>query len=262
MTHRSLLISLAAGVALAVPAKLSAQQVQPDRQAQAGSSQKQAPRNPRLDVEELTPGQIQRAQEFDRPAPGVAPPAKSAAPRPAQAAQVIACNGPFGKDSSHVKLAAAYKAENVDSTEMDPGDGKKLMITVLFPKDPKRRLEVWWQDEDNRSGTYLIVLNGQSTWTAPKGLRLGFQFPAVEKLNGKPFKIKGFNNDGVGTVSDWQGGAFEQLPGGCRLGVSFRVDSKASAQARSAISSDKDFISSDAIVRAVKPAVSEILIGY
>ena len=110
--------------------------------------------------------------------------------------------------------------------------------------------------------TYLIVINGQSTWAAPKGLKLGLQFAALEKLNGKPFKFKGFDKDGVGLVSDWQGGAFEQLPGGCKLGVYLRPDAKAPAEARAAMPNDKEFLSTDANARAAKPAVSEILIGY
>ena len=108
----------------------------------------------------------------------------------------------------------------------------------------------------------LVVIGGQSIWTAPKGIRLGLQVPALEKLNGKPFTIKGFDKDGVAAATDWQNGAFEQLPGNCGVRVFFRPDPKASATARNAVSSDKEFASTDGVVRAVKPAISEILIGY
>src|SRR5262245_60764503 len=86
--------------------------------------------------------------------------------------RVIACNGVFAKESSHLKLATRYDSRNVTFTEVDGPEGTKLMASVLFPKDPKRRLEVLWQNEASRSDTHLIVINGQSTWTAPKGLRL------------------------------------------------------------------------------------------
>jgi hypothetical protein len=144
---------------------------------------------------------------------------------------------------------------------VDAGDGKKVMASVLFPKDPKRRLEVWWRDEANHSGTYLIVIGGQSTWTGPKGVRLGLGLAALEKLNGKPFRLMGPGKDGVATVTDWQDGALGQLPD-CAVRASFRPDPKTPAAARNAISSDKEFASSEAVVRAVKPTVSEILIGY
>jgi hypothetical protein len=93
-------------------------------------------------------------------------------------------------------------------------------------------------------------------------VRLGLGLAALEKLNSKPFRLMEPGKDGVVTVTDWQNGAFGQLPGECAVRVSFRVDPKTPAAARSAISSDKEFGSNKAVVRAVKPAVSEILIGY
>jgi len=262
MSHRWVIVSLAAGMALAAPAELSAQSQWP--QAPAAPRAKQTPRaEPQLDVEELTPGQIQRAQEPDRPAASTPTAPKAAAPKPPpQPARAVACSGAFAKNSSHLNLATVYKSENVLFTEVDAPEGKKLMASVLFPKDPKRRLEVWWQNEAARTGTHLIVINGQSTWTAPKGLKLGLQFAAIEKLNGKPFKLKGFDKDNVALISDWQGGALEQLPGGCRVGVYLRPDAKASPEARGEMAADKEFVSTDASVRAVKPAVAEIIIGY
>jgi hypothetical protein len=277
MSHRWVLISLAAGAAIAIPAQAlaqaSAQQADTFRLAQATPKQKQS-RDPQLDVEELTPAQIKRAQELDQPPPAArqrdtttAPAPKSAAvakppAAPSQPAQTIACSGAFAKESSHIKLITFFRPGNVEYTEVDASEGKKIMASVLFPKDPKRRLEVWWANEATRSETHLIVINGQSTWTAPKGLRLGLQFAALEKLNGKPFKAKGFDKDGLGMVSDWQGGAFEQLPGGCRSGVYLRLDPKAPAEAREALSGDKEFLSNDASVRTAKPAISEIVLGY
>jgi hypothetical protein len=264
MLSRWIAVSLAAGAMIVAPSALSAQQ-QPVRQAQAPKA-KQTPRpqpaNPDLDVEELTPSQIQRAQD---PAPPPAAkaaakaPAKESAPTPARA---IACSGPFAKDSSHLKLATAYNSLNVTFTEVDGPEGSKLMASVLFPKDPKRRLEVWWLNEATRSGTYLIVINGQSTWTAPKGLKLGLQLAALEKLNGKPFKLKGFDKENSSTISDWDGGALAQFPGGCKSGVRLMSDPKAPQEARDAVAGNDDFLSTDAKVRAVKPTVAEIILGY
>jgi hypothetical protein len=53
----------------------------------------------------------------------------------------------------------------------------------------------------------MIVIGGQSTWTAPGGLRLGQTLEQVEKLNHKPFKLKGFDKDRIATGSNWDGGA-------------------------------------------------------
>jgi len=173
----------------------------------------------------------------------------------------VACTGLFGKDSSHAKLAARFDEQNVAFTELDGPEGAKLMASVLFPTDPKRRLEVLWQDESARSETMLIAINGQSAWTGPKGLKLGMTLAAVEKVNGRPFKLSGFDQANGGTVADWQGGALDSLPGGCRAGVRLAPDAKATGAAVTK-AQGKELLSSDAVMRAARPVIAEILIGY
>ena len=53
----------------------------------------------------------------------------------------------------------------------------------------------------------LVVINGQSQWSAPKGIKLGTSLAALEKANGRPFKIGGFGDDGSSSVLGWEGGA-------------------------------------------------------
>lgn len=268
-------VALMTGVMIAVPGALLAQQ-QPTRHAQAKRAQPQQT-NPDLDVEELTPSQIRRAQVPEPPAAakGAAKPSPKQSAQPSDnsspksppkssssASRAVACSGAFAKDSAHVKLAMIYNTSNVVFTEVDGPENSKLMASVLFPKDPKRRLEVWWLNETTRSGTYLIVINGQSTWTAPKGLKLGLPVAAVEKLNGKPFKLNGFDKQNSSTITDWDGGALAQLPGGCKAGVRLTSDAKSPQEARDAVGGSGDFTSDDAKVRAVKPTVAEIILGY
>ena len=63
-------------------------------------------------------------------------------------------------------------------------------------------------------------------------------------------------------MSDWDGGELATLAGDCNAGLSLRADTKASAEKIGAISADKEYGSSDPAIRATKPTVSEILIGY
>ena len=173
---------------------------------------------------------------------------------------VVACSGPFAKDLSHLKLAMFFDSKNITFTDVE-ASGSKVPASVLFPNDPKRRLEVWWSNITARKDIHLIVIGGQSTWTAPGGLRLGQTLEQVEKLNHKPFKLKGFDKDRI-AGSNWDGGALATVAGGCRPGVSLRADAKASAEAIGALSADEEYSSSDPAIRAAKPTVSEILIGY
>jgi hypothetical protein len=233
-------------------------------QSETRSKRPRARAQPQLDEEDqLSPRQLdQRAPARPSPPPEQSDQSVPARPqRSAELPRAVVCNGVFGKESSHLKLATRFDSRNLTFTEVDGPEGSRLMASVLFPNDPRRRLEVLWQNDAARADTHLIVINGQSTWTAPKGLRLGLALAALEKLNGKPFKMSGFDQPNGGSVSDWQDGALANLPGGCRLGIRLVPDAKATEAARKEVMG-QEFISSDAKMRAVRPIIAEIIIGY
>src|SRR6516164_6545381 len=129
---------------------------------------------------------------------------------------VVVCSGTFAKDSSHFKVAMFFDSKNITFTDVEAGEGTKVPASVLFPNAPMRRLEVWWSNIPARKDIYLIVIGGQSTWVAQGGLRLGQTLEQVEKLNHKPFKLKGFDKDSIASGSDWDGGALATVAGGCK----------------------------------------------
>jgi hypothetical protein len=188
--------------------------------------------------------------------------AVSGPPSAPATAHAVACSESFGKDSNHLKLAMGFGFKNVTATDIEAENGTKVAASVLFPDDPQQRLEVWWANATSHSGIYLIVIGGKSDWTAPGGLRLGLTLAELEKLNHKSFKLKGFDKNGVATVKDWDGGELASLAGGCNAGLSLRADPKVSAKIIGALSPNKEYASSNPQMRAAKPVVSEILIGY
>jgi hypothetical protein len=229
---------------------------QPDPQAQP--QQKPAPR-----VQRPAPAPSPAPAQTDdvRPAATAKPKAApKAEPRPAAnrtGPTTVACNGVFAKDSAHLKLAMRYDSRNLIWGQVDGPEGTKLNASVLFPNDPKRRLEVLWNDEASRSDLQLIAINGQSQWTAPRGLRLGMPLAALEKANGRPFRLSPFGADGTASVLGWDGGALASLPGGCKIGVRL-----ASPAASPELAAEKELTSNNPGLKAAKATVSEILIGY
>jgi hypothetical protein len=205
-----------------------------------------------------------------RPATTTAKPAATPGDpaRPARAAtaapagQTVACNGSFAQDSNHEKLATVFGAKNVAWDDVEGPGGVKLKASVLFPSDPRRRLEVVWTKPETRTDIRVIAINGQSTWTAPKGLKLGMTLAAVEKLNGKPFRLTGFDKDTGGTVQSWDGGALAELPGGCKVALRFEPNPKISPEVRNDVAVSREFESDDTAMKKAVPKVVEILIGY
>ena len=263
MRYRFLLLPLIAAFAMAASATAQQWPDPPPAQPKTKAKAKQPPRD---DVEELTPSQIQRAQEGD-PRPGSPKEMPQAVKRPPKGgggggqARTIDCRGAFARDSSHIRLAQVFGPDNVTFTDVDGPENTKIQASVLFPRDPARRLELLWNNPQSRSGTQVIVINGKSNWTAPRGVKLGAQLAAVEKLNGKPFKLTGFGADGS-TAADWQEGQLLKLQGGCKIGMRFVADPRTPQEALAQFKGQKELLSSDTEVRALRPTVAEILIGY
>jgi hypothetical protein len=274
MTVHWLRVWLIACVAAAVPLALRAQNFpppidEPPPPPQAAPEPAPAPK-PAKKKKATPPPKAEPAPVVNlpvepegQPPPAEAAPAPAAHPKAAAAAppHAVACSGAFAKNSSHLRLAQVFGPLNLTFTEVDGPQNSKIKASVLYPKDPKRHLEVWWSNEAARSDTSLVVINGQSTWAGPRGLRLGLPIAAIEKLNGKPYQLAGFDQDNAGSALDWQGGALDKIPGGCKVSVRVVPDPKASEDARKA-AAGKTVMSNDAAVRAVQPKVAEIIIGY
>ena len=82
------------------------------------------------------------------------PRAEAATPLRPAAFPIIACSGPFALDSGNLSLAVAFDSKNVVFAEVDGGPIGKVPASVVFPNDPKRRLEVWWSDPASRTRVY------------------------------------------------------------------------------------------------------------
>ena len=147
-------------------------------------------------------------------------------------------------------------------TDVDGPDNSKIMASVLFPRDPQRRLEMLWNNTSSRSGTQVIVINGKSNWAAPRGVKLGTQLAAVEKLNGKPFKLTAFGADGS-TAADWQERRAAQAPGRLQDRHALRRRSEARRRMRAARwRRRRNCCRATPASARVRPTVAEILIGY
>jgi len=201
----------------------------------------QEPPDPRFEEEPGPPG----AGPTPAPTPG------RKRPKTATALD-IKCDGPFAKNTTFAELVKVFGARNVFS---------QGTTTVLFPNDPKRRVEVTWRDPVARIRPAMILIEAQSTWSV-RGLHLGDPITQAEKVNGKPFRLAGFGATPGGNARDWEGGKLDKLSGGCLLGMRFAPGSGIPPDALAKVTVGGDLMSDGTDVRAVNPVIIEMIVGY
>jgi hypothetical protein len=179
----------------------------------------------------------------------------------ASAPGTVTCAGVFGRESSHSNLASTFGAANVAIQEVEGAEGIKIWGTVIYPNDPRRRLEVLWIDEEMRRHPGAIWISKESQWRGWRGLRIGMTLEDVEALNGRPFRLRNFQGDYGGTVTDWRGGAMEHIPGGCRVSVRFEPDKNTIPQTYAALEGPQ-YLSSNPQIRAFRSTALEIYTTY
>jgi hypothetical protein len=168
--------------------------------------------------------------------------------------------GAITADTSADELRRLYgKTEVIDrgiDTEpgLDPVPG-----SLVFPNDSARRLEVIWRDATRTRPSRVRIYEPKSLWRTSQGIGIGTTLLEVEKLNGKPFVLTGFESDFGGTVVDWNGGRLAPWQGNTFI----RLDE--SREARDDPSrpfGDRDFNSDLAAMRKAKPTVCEIDVDF
>jgi len=177
----------------------------------------------------------------------------------AAAPDTLACEGAFAKDTTHAKLVEAFGRSNVAVLEIDGDQGVKVKASVVYPDESRRRIYVVWHDEKLRRRPATIRVDFRSGWHTVRGLHVGTELGEVEKVNGKTFRLTGFDWEFGGRVSNWQGGALAK-----RLRAPLRLQSVGGcARPRSRQGERRKGISLQRPhMRASKPTVSEIIISY
>ncbi len=183
--------------------------------------------------------------------------ATAASAQTPHAARIVDCRGPFARDSSHARLVTTFGRRNVRYQKVHGAEGEKLWASVLHPADAKARLEFIWNDEKRRRLPWMRIENA-STWQSQNGIHVGMPLAEVERINGGPFSLSGFEWDYGGRVTDWRGGTLSRpLPGGCQIGIDFYPAENAPAAALDNVSGDQDFASDNADMRATgRPSAS------
>jgi hypothetical protein len=154
----------------------------------------------------------------------------------------ITCSSPVAASDSAKSLIQRYGQEAVIEDNLSTGvEDITYRGLVLLPRSADWRIEVAFTDETMSRVARLTLRNSAKTshWNVA-GVTIGSTLAEVQKINGKPFLVHGFDSDFSGFVVSWKGGKLDgRLPGGCRIGVRFgKGDNSAPALSAEGILSD------------------------
>ncbi len=190
-----------------------------------------------------------------------APAGQPAAAATAAAPLRLTCDAGFRPDMTEDQMRERFGAANVTQANVDMAEGQTEPGTILFANDPTRRAEVHWVDPQARMRIAQIRIGqGATAWTGPGGLKVGAPLAEVERVNGRPFTLSGFEWDYGGIPQNMRGGTLAATgPDECTNGLRFTLGANPGANAASG---DREFSSDSAEVRAANAVLNELSIGW
>lgn len=164
----------------------------------------------------------------------------------------------LGATTSEKDLIAYFGAKNVKRQTVNLAEGETSNGTVIFPNDPKKRVTFIWKDVKKRDLPEVIRIEDQpSLWRLPNEITTGTSLIELEKLNGKVFKMSGFDWDYGGNILSWNNGKLESLLKS-KSGKVSATASLAPAKGKNSpedLSGDKEILSSNASMHKLNPVV-------
>ena len=159
--------------------------------------------------------------------------------------------GPIKKGVTVGDLQKLFGRNRVTVTELPGPEGTTINGVRLF-ENSDRELEILLDPENPKKAIWDIRVLGKA-WTFENGLKLGQTLTEVEKVNGMPFKLTGF---------DWDYGGYASFPGGSLDGkVSVRFD-PGEAPVPDELSGDQEINTTNKKLRKLNPKVSELTVYF
>ena len=169
-------------------------------------------------------------------------------------------SGAITASTTRKDLVARYGAANVRDQDVDIGEGETEPGTAVFPRDPKRSIEILWKDpKTKRSPKSLTVRGSASLWKTVHEITLGTSLKKLEQINGRPFELFGFEWDYSGTVSSWQNGVLDKdLVANGRVTLRLNPSEHTPQADVDQAAGEGPFASNQPVMQKINPCVYEI----
>jgi hypothetical protein len=177
--------------------------------------------------------------------------------------------GPITATTSEAMLETLFGARHVEQVDVYLGEGFTEPGAVVYPGTPMRKIEIVWRDTA-RAGVKEVRLTGDSSiWETAEGISLGSTLKEIERLNGYPFRLLGFDWDYGGTITDCGRGRLDMVGCADRDGVSQEpsvvlrlrpsVEGRERRELRQVLG-DREFSSGHPAMQALDPGVYQMIV--
>ena len=172
----------------------------------------------------------------------------------------MTCAWPVGPRDTARALMARLGADAVIE-DVAGAEGQTTKTLVLYPRDEKRRLEVFFYDDAMTEVSEVRLGGGDASVWSVAGLRKGDGLAKIVRANGRAFDLSGFDWDYGGYVTNLRGGALSRLNGGCSVGVRLAPPSETRG-APGSLFGDRKLRSTDPALVRLKPVISELSVRW
>ncbi len=175
--------------------------------------------------------------------------------------------GAINARTSEADLRKIYGSKNVRSGEIGLGEGETVPGAIIYPNDPRKRLEIAWKNTKLRKFPEFVQFSGEkSAWKITPGISLGTSLKTLEQINGKSFVLLGFEWDYSGSVVSWNGGKLSRRFGNeseiVLLRLSPQTYNKALEKDLNAVVGDGEFSSKNKSMQKINPQVYFIIVKF
>lgn len=149
------------------------------------------------------------------------------------------------------QLYELYGKENVVARTAQDYQGNEIGTGYYVFPDTDNEMEVLFNGE---KGTAVSFTKENSKWKPPFGIKVGDPLEKVVKVNGRDFRINGFEWDNGGAVADWEGGAFA----GKGVNVVFKANNSSDPKLYDQVTGDKRVKSDASAMKKLGVVVEKI----
>jgi len=180
--------------------------------------------------------------------------------------------GEIRASTSESDLIRIYGSSNVVKSDVYVGEGESVPGTTLFAGDAERTLQIIWKSTPVMSNPESIYVQGKR-WRTTNGLGLDSSLKEIEKLNGGPIEIFGFEWDYGGTIANCLDGKLNYLgtngPTGLqgrtlimRLAPESHVWDTIQREEMDQVMGDRIYRSDDPVMQKLNPRAYQVIVTF